>query len=215
PRLGLTAEETETVAWLVRWHLLMSGTAFKRDIGDPKTIADFVELVQSPERLRLLFLLTVADIRAVGPKVWNGWKSALLSELYNQAIEGMAGGPTVERRDARVAAALGAVREKLPDFSESEFAAFAKSGYPLYWLSFDAETHARHARLMREAEASGAPLTVRQRIDARRSVTEITLYTADHPGLFSRMAGALAVSGANIVDAKIMTMSNGMALDTF
>ncbi len=215
PRLGLTAEETETVAWLVRWHLLMSGTAFKRDIGDPKTIADFVEVVQSPERLRLLLILTIADIRAVGPKIWNGWKAALLSELYNQAIDVMAGGPTVERRDARVAAALAAVREKLPDFSEAEFAAFAKSGYPFYWLSFDAETHARHARLMREADASGAPLTVKQRVDQQRAVTEITLYTADHAGLFSRMAGALAVSGANIVDAKIVTMSNGMALDTF
>src|SRR5205085_10930187 len=78
----------------------------------------------------------------------------------------------------------------------------------------DAATHARHARLMRAADASGAPLTVQKRIDRERAVTEITLYTADHPGLFSRIAGALAVCGANIVDAKIMTMSNGMALDT-
>ena len=84
PRLGLTAEETETVAWLVRWHLLMSNTAFKLDIGDPQTIRDFVERVQSPERLKLLLVLTVADIRAVGPKVWNGWKAALLRELYHQ-----------------------------------------------------------------------------------------------------------------------------------
>ena len=215
PRLGLTAEETETVAWLVRWHLLMSTTAFKRDIGDPKTLADFIERVQSPERLKLLLILTVADIRAVGPHVWNGWKATLLRELYHSAIEMMAGGLTVEGRDSRVAAALAEVRELLPDFSEADFAAFAKSGYPFYWLSFDAATHARHARLMREAEATGAPLTVEKRVDARRAVTEITLYTADHPGLFSRMAGALAVSGANIVDAKIMTMSNGMALDTF
>src|SRR5205085_4072235 len=87
-------------------------------------------------------------------------------------------------------------------------------GYPFYWLSLDTETHARHARLMREADAGGAPLTVEKRVDTARAVTEITLYTADHPGLFSRIAGALAVSGANIVDAKIMTMSNGMALDT-
>ena len=127
----------------------------------------------------------------------------------------MSGGLTVEARDSRVAAAQAAARERLPDFSEDEFAAFAKAGYPFYWLSFDAETHARHARLMREAEASGAPLTVEKRVDPQRAVTEITLYTADHPGLFSRIAGALAVSGANIVDARIMTMSNGMALDTF
>ena len=215
PRLGLSDEETETVAWLVRWHLLMSGTAFKRDIGDPKTIADFVERVQSPERLKLLLVLTVADIRAVGPNVWNGWKAALLRELYHRATDMMSGGLTVAAQDSRIAAAQAAVRGLLPDFTEEEFATFTNRGYPFYWLSFDPETHARHARLMREAEVSGAPLTVEKRVDLQRSVTEITLYTADHPGLFSRIAGALAVSGANIVDAKILTMSNGMALDTF
>ena len=215
PRLGLSVEETETVAWLVRWHLLMSGTAFKRDIGDPQAIGDFVAQVQSPERLKLLLILTAADIRAVGPHVWNGWKAALLRDLYHRAVEVMSGGLTVEAEDSRIAAAQLAARQRLRDFSDDEFAAFAKSGYPFYWLSFDPETHARHARLMREAEASGAPLAVEKHIDPQRAVTEITLYTADHPGLFSRIAGALAVSGANIVDARIMTMSNGMALDTF
>jgi [protein-PII] uridylyltransferase len=215
PRLGTSAEETETVAWLVRWHLLMSGTAFKFDIGDPKTLGDFVERVQSPERLKLLLVLTVADIRAVGPNVWNGWKAALLRELYHRAIEVMSGGLTVEGRDQRIAAAQAAARRLLLDFSEEEFTSFAARGYPFYWLSFDPETHARHARLMREAKATGAPLTVEKRVDAERAVTEITLYTADHAGLFSRIAGALAISGANIVDARIMTMSNGMALDTF
>jgi [protein-PII] uridylyltransferase len=214
PRLGLSAEETETVAWLVRWHLLMSSTAFKLDIGDPQTIQNFVERVQSPERLKLLLVLTVADIRAVGPKVWNGWKAALLRELYHSALDVISGGLAAEARDSRIAAAQAAARELLPDFSDEEFATFTGRGYPFYWLSLDTETHARHARLMREADTSGAPLTVEKRIDSARAVTEITLYTADHPGLFSRIAGALAVSGANIVDAKIMTMSNGMALDT-
>jgi [protein-PII] uridylyltransferase len=211
PRLGLSAEETETVAWLVRWHLLMSSIAFKRDLGDPQTLRAFVERVQSPERLKLLLILTVADIRAVGP---NGWKAALLRELYHSALDVISGGLTVEARDSRIAAAQAKVRALLPDFSEAEFAAFTARGYPFYWLSLDAETHARHARLMREADASGAPLTVEKRVDPARAVTEITLYTADHPGLFSRIAGALAVSGANIVDARIMTMTNGMALDT-
>jgi len=215
PRFGLTAEETETVAWLVRWHLLMSNTAFKRDTGDPQTIRDFVERVQSPERLKLLLVLTVADIRAVGPHVWNGWKAALLRELFHQALDVISSGLSAERQDKRIAAAQEAVLRLLPDFSEEEFAAFTGRGYPFYWLSFDADTQARHARLMREAEKSGARLTVEKRIDPQRAVTEITLYTADHAGLFSRIAGALAVSGANIVDARIMTMSNGMALDTF
>jgi [protein-PII] uridylyltransferase len=214
PRLGLTDEETETVAWLVRWHLLASSIAFKRDIADPQTIWNFVERVQSPERLKLLLILTCADIRAVGPKVWNGWKAALLRELYHSAFDVISGGATVEARDSRIAAAQSGARTLLPDFTDPDFATFIGRGYPFYWLSLDADTHARHARLMREADASGAPLTVEKRIDRHRAVTEITLYTADHPGLFSRIAGALAVCGANIVDAKIMTMTNGMALDT-
>jgi [protein-PII] uridylyltransferase len=215
PRLGLTAEETEQVAWLVRWHLLMSNIAFRRDIDDAKTIQDFVDAVQSPERLKLLLILTVADIRAVGPHTWNGWKAGLLRDLYRRAMDVMSGGLVAEARDTRIAAAQEAVRRLLPDFTEAEFAAFVQRGYPFYWLSFDAETHARHARLMREAERMQLPLMVDKRVDAQKAVTEITLYTADHPGLFSRIAGALAVSGANIVDARIMTMANGMALDTF
>ncbi len=215
PRLGLSAEETETVAWLVRFHLVMSNTAFKRDIDDPQTIRDFIQRVQSPERLKLLLILTAADIRAVGPKVWNGWKATLLRELYHRAVEEMSGGLVADSRDQRIAAAQQAVRALLSDFSPAEMDAFIAKGYPSYWLSFDAPMQARHARLTREAERSGAPLTVDTRVDASRAVTEITLYTADHAGLFSRIAGALALAGANIVDAKILTLSNGMALDTF
>jgi [protein-PII] uridylyltransferase len=85
PRLGLSPEETETVSWLVRHHLLMSKTAFRYDLNDPKTIEDFAAIVQSPERLKLLLVLTVADIRGVGPTVWNGWKAALMRDLYFQA----------------------------------------------------------------------------------------------------------------------------------
>ena len=215
PRLGLTPEETETVAWLVRWHLLMSSIAFKRDLSDPETIRSFAERVQSPERLKLLLVLTVADIRAVGPKVWNGWKAALLRELFHSAHELISGGANAGARDARVAEAQEEARKLLPEFSDEDFAAFIGRGYPFYWLSLDAETHARQARLMREADRSGAPLRVETRIEPQRAVTEVTVYTADHAGLFSRLAGALAVNGCNIVDAKIMTMTNGMALDTF
>jgi [protein-PII] uridylyltransferase len=215
PRLGLSAEETETVSWLVRWHLLMSNTAFKRDIDDPQTIRGFADAVQSPERLKLLLILTAVDIRAVGPKVWNNWKATLLRELYQRAMEVMSGGLVAEPRRARIAQAQAAVRALLNDFTVDEQDAFIAKGYPLYWLSFDPEMQARHARLTREADRSGAPLTVDTRVDPARAVTQITLYTADHAGLFSRMAGALALAGANIVDAKILTLSNGMALDTF
>ena len=84
PRLGLTSEETETVSWLVLHHLLMSKIAFRYDLNDPQTITDFAAIVQSPERLKLLLVLTVADIRAVGPNIWNGWKAALMRELYHR-----------------------------------------------------------------------------------------------------------------------------------
>jgi [protein-PII] uridylyltransferase len=215
PRLGLTAEETETAAWLVLHHLDMSRTAFKRDIDDAKTVQDFVATVQSPERLKLLLCLTAADIRAVGPKVWNGWKGALLRELYNRAQELMSGNVVADARDVRIAKVQEQVRELLPDFSEAEFATFTQRGYPFYWLSYDPASLARHARLMRQADQNEAPVTVTNRVDTMRSVTEVTVYTGDHPGLFSRIAGALSVAGAKIVDARIVTMTNGMALDTF
>src|SRR5262249_46358717 len=156
---------------------------------DPQTIRNFVDRVQSPERLKLLLILTVADIRAVGPKVWNGWKAALLRELYHSALDVISGGLTVEARDARIAAAQAAARKLLPVFTEEEFASLARRGYPFYWRSPDPAPHARHARLMREADRTRAPLTVEKRVDQTRAVTEITLYTADHPGLFSRIAG--------------------------
>ncbi|MFQ5955735.1 MAG: [protein-PII] uridylyltransferase [Kiloniellales bacterium] len=215
PRLGLTEEETETVAWLVRYHLLMSYAAFKRDIDDPKTVSDFVELVRSPERLRLLLVLTVADLRAVGPKVWNEWKATLLRELYYQAEDLMTGGLDARGKEQRVAAARAALRAALPDWSDEAFRAHAGLGYDSYLLAFDTATLARHARLVREAEGAVTALTVDARVIKGRGVTEVTVYTADHPGLFSRIAGAIAVSGANIVDARIHTLTNGMALDTF
>ncbi len=214
PRLGLTDEEAETVSWLVRHHLVMSNTAFKRDVGDPQTVRDFVAVVQSPERLRLLLVLTVADIRAVGPNVWNAWKAALLIDLYYLAEDLMSGGLMAEGREKRVAAAQESLRRELADWSAAAFEEHLARGHPSYWLSFDARTHARQARLVRAAEEAGAPLTVDVRVDEDRAVTEVTIYTADYAGLFSQIAGAMAMCGANIVDAKAITLANGIALDT-
>jgi [protein-PII] uridylyltransferase len=220
PRLGLSAEETETAAWLVRQHLLMSNTAFRRDINDPKTITDFAEIVQSLERLRLLLVLTVADIRAVGPNVWNGWKASLLRELYKATEDELTGGHAADSRDRRVEAAQDAFRAAAVEatdrhFTSDEIDAQIALGYPAYWLGADTHTHLFHAAMMRNAGQDDGALNIETQIDEFRDVTEMTLYAPDHPGLFSRIAGAMAVSGANIVDAKIFTMTNGMALDTF
>ena len=214
PRFGLSEWETETASWLVRHHLLMSRTAFKRDAEDPKTVTDLVAVVQSPERLRLLFILTVADIRAVGPAVWTGWKATLLRELYYRALETMTGGLPAERRDARVERAQAALGEKLADWPKAEIDQHLARGYADYWLTFDTETHLHHALMIRDAHRRELRIHIETRLVADRDVTEITIYTDDHPGLFAAIAGAVALGGASIVDAKITTLADGMALDT-
>jgi [protein-PII] uridylyltransferase len=215
PRLGLSAAETETVSWLVRYHLAMSNTAFQRDLMDRKTIEDFTALVQSPERLRLLLVLTVCDIRAVGPNVWNGWKAALLRQAYYAAEQVLSGGTLTGGRAERIKAVQAEVSQKLLGWTDAEKEEHFARGYAPYWLSFDADRLVRQAELVRRAEREKKPLAIEHRIDAQRSVTEVTIYTLDTHGLFARLAGAMAVSGANIVDAKIFTLANGMALDTF
>ncbi len=217
PRLGLDDWETETVSWLVRHHLLMSRVAFKRDIDNPKTVSDFVAAVQSPERLRILLALTSADISAVGPRIWNPWKAGLLSELFYRALEDMEmeGGQPAERRAARVERAKARLRERLASWDPVTLETYIVRGYSDYWLAFDTETQARHFEMIREAERQKRSLWIEVRQQPQMEVTELTVYAPDHPGLFARMAGALALTGANIVDAKVTTLANSMALDTF
>jgi [protein-PII] uridylyltransferase len=215
PRLGLSDEQVETVAWLVRHHLLLSRTAFKRDIEDPKTVSDLVEVIQSPERLRLLLVLTAADIRAVGPSVWNGWKAQLLRDIYHETDAALAGGDVSGRRNQRIEAAKAALAEALAGWPRAEVGRFLERHDPRYWVSFDLAAHRRHAELVRRAEADSEPLTLDFEIDRFRARTEMVVFAADHPGLFMRVAGALALSGASIVDARIFTTTDGMALDSF
>ncbi len=215
PALGLSAEETEMVSWLVLHHLMFSQTAFSRDIDDPKTILDLADTIQSPERLRLLLILTVCDIRAVSPKVWNGWKATLLRELYARVAEVLEGGLSTTERDARISRVKDVVGDMLSDWTPEEREDFLSLGYPSYWLGFDPESIERHARMIRDAKRRAAPLTVHAEPLPARAVTEVVVYTADHAGLFSRIAGALAIAGASIVDARIHTLTDGMALDTF
>ncbi|MFO1072997.1 MAG: [protein-PII] uridylyltransferase [Geminicoccaceae bacterium] len=219
PRLGLSDDATETVAWLVRQHLVMSRFAFKRDSEDPQTIADFVSIVQSPERLKLLLVLTVTDIRAVGPNVWNGWKGQLLRELYQEAMAAMAAGDPQGRRARRIERAQRKLAEALGELPEGPWPAEAIEAYlarhdPRYWLGFLPEEQLRHAQVVRQADATRTSLAMDFRTDEFRARTEILLYAADHPGLFMKVAGALALSGVSIVDAHIFTTADGMALDT-
>jgi [protein-PII] uridylyltransferase len=214
PRLGLSAEQVETVAWLVRHHLLLSRTAFKRDADDPKTVSDVAEVIQSPERLRLLLIMTAADIRAVGPGVWNGWKGQLLRSLYHETDAALAGTDSGRRRE-RIVAAQEALAAALAGWPDAAVRTFVERQDPRYWLSFETDVHRRHAELVRAAEEGGAQLTLDFQIDRFRDRTEMLLFTPDHPGLFMKVAGAIALSGASIVDARIFTTADGMALDSF
>ncbi|MDI2090004.1 [protein-PII] uridylyltransferase [Commensalibacter oyaizuii] len=216
-RLNMTAEEADTVSWLILHHLLLSHTAFQRDIDDPKTILDLVDTIQSPERLRLLFLLTVSDMRAVNKKVWNAWKATLLTELYNRVAEVLEGSLATPEQDSRVYRIKQNITKLLntQKLAQSSINEFMNLGYASYWLSFDENTHLRHAHLITEATKNNALLTIQTHPLPDRGVTEVTVYAADHSGLFSKISGALAIAGASIVDARIHTLTNGMVLDTF
>ncbi len=215
PRFGLTAQQTETVAWLVEHHLLMSMTAQSRDLGDRKTILDFAGVVQNLERLKLLLILTVADIKAVGPGVWNGWKGQLLRTLYWETEPVLTGGHSQISRERRVEAAKAEIDEALTQagWSAKERVKYLDRHYPAYWLRVDLPHKLRHAELLRQAEAAGKRLATSVTIHSFQEVTEITVMAPDHPRLLSIIAGACTVAGANIVDAQIFTTTDGRALD--
>ena len=212
PRLGLSAAETETVSWLVRWHLLMSATAFKRDLSDFKTILDFAGAVQSPERLRLLLLLTVVDIRAVGPGVWNSWKRQLLGDLYEAAEEVLRLGHKQRGRTERIAAKQDGLRAAL-GWNEARFATFVRRFPEAYWVAEPDDVLAHNARFM--AAAGSESLAIDAQVYPDRGATLVSVCAADHPGLFYRIAGAIHVAGGNIIDARIHTTRDGMAVDNF
>ncbi len=215
PRLGLSAAETELVAWLIEEHLTMSNVAHSRDISDPKTVRDFAAKVQSPERLKLLLLLTIADIRAVGPGVWNGWKGQLLRTLYYETEPQVAGGHTQVQRDERIDEAQAALRHALKSWPYEEVRAFISRHYPSYWLRTDTKTQVEHAKLLREAASHKQKLATRVKTNAFAAITELTVFAPNHPRLLALFAGACAAAGSNIAGAHIMTTRDGFALDTF
>ena len=212
PRLGLDPDETELVAWLVRNHLLMSAVAFKRDLADWKTITDFVASVQSLERLRTLTMLTIVDIRAVGPGVWNSWKRQLLAELYELAEERLRLGHALHGREQRVAAKKELVAARLGK-QQGLIEGVGKQLGAAYWIAEPDDIIALN--LVQLEAAKGEPLDVATHFYAARGATLVTVIAADHPGLFYRIAGGIHLAGGNIIDARIHTAKNGTAVDNF
>ena len=214
PRFGLTPKQTETVAWLIEEHLTMSMVAQTRDLNDRKTIIDFADRVQSLDRLKMLLILTVCDIRAVGPGVWNGWKGQLLRTLYYETELLLSGGFSEMPRKERAAHAAEVLYEALSDWSQKDRKTYTKLHYQPYLLSVPLEDQVRHAHFIRDADKTGRALATMVRTHQFHAITEITVLSPDHPRLLAVIAGACAAAGANIVDAQIFTTSDGRALDT-
>ncbi|MEM6679917.1 MAG: [protein-PII] uridylyltransferase, partial [Pseudomonadota bacterium] len=218
PRLGLSESESALVVWLVRHHLLMSDVAQKRDIADPVTVQAFAQEVQSPERLRLLLILTVCDIRGVGPGVWNNWKAQLLRKLYWDTRGFLtAGGDVLSSQAARVQEARESLATALSGWAAPAREAELERHYPQYWLGLDTAAHLRFAELEAMDSGADAPSRINTHFvpDPARDVTVAYLYLHDHPGLFARMAGAFALSAASVVDARSYTTNDGMTCAVF
>ncbi|MEL7525958.1 MAG: [protein-PII] uridylyltransferase [Pseudomonadota bacterium] len=214
PRFGLNEAETETVAWLIEHHLDMSTIAQSRDLNDRKTITDFAQTVQSLERLKMLLILTVADIRAVGPGVFNGWKGQLLRTLFYATEPHLSGGHSKMSHKEAVESAKNDLVAKLDHWSKKDRTAYLKRHYPAYWLRTEPERLLTHAELLRQADKDGKRLAFDVIPRAFEGVTELNIMAPDHPRLLSIIAGACFSTGANIVDAQIDTTTDGFALDT-
>ncbi len=215
PRLGLTPSETATVSWLIEHHLVMSQFAQSRDLNDPKTIRDFADIVQSRELLMLLVILTAADIRAVGPGVWTGWKGQLLRTLYYETEPLLAGGHTNIPREMRIRAAQEELRRALPSWPKPEVDALIEQLHSAYWLRTDLHHKIAHAALIRRARENGLASAYEITTDSFAALTELTFWGRDQHGLIALIAGACSAAGANIVGAALATTRNGMALNTF
>ena len=215
PRFGLNADETETVVWLVENHLLMSQVAFKRDLQDPNTIIDLKKRIQSPELLKLLYVLTVADITAVGPEIWNSWKDNLLKIVYNETLMEINGGGDIKSRTVVEDAAKTKLRNSLSDWSDQEIEKYINRFFSYYWTNINFDVHLHHAKLIRDADSKDLKIKIDIENLDDQGVTEISIYTQDHLGLFARTCAGLALAGTSVQDARIVTTKDGMTVNTF
>jgi [protein-PII] uridylyltransferase len=216
PRLGLNEKECETVVWLVENHLLMSDTAQKRDHSDPRTVSDFTRVVKSVSRLKLLTVLTVCDILGVGPGTLNNWKAQLLRSLYNAsklALQDGSGTTGIVRRVQEAKEQLATSLSGKDGWDAPLIEAELDRHYDAYWQGLDEKAHSVFARILQDFKATDFAADLEA--DEDRAATRACFVLQDHPGIFSRMAGALALVGANVVDARTYTSVDGFATSVF
>lgn len=221
-RWQLTPDDTHEWHMLVLHHLFMSHIAQRRDLSDDTVVASFARIVGTPILLKKLYLLTFADMKAVGPRVWNAWKGGLLDELYRRTLERFETGESPEEeREARLRRRKEQVthvlRETVPP---QEIAAFLDTMPENYFLSTPEKATLEHFRLIhRFSHPNGAgteePYRAALAHFPEREFSELTVVTHDRPGLFAMLTGVLASHGLNIAGARITTSRDGIALDVF
>lgn len=207
PRLGLRPDEVDTVEWLVRYHLLMSDMAQKRDIADPRTVRAFAKVVKSVKRLDLLCVLTVCDIRGVGPDTWNNWKAVLIRALYGQTKDALENGLEDLNRANRGKEAKKNLREELKEWPRKDLQKETARHYDPYWQGLHVTAHVTFANMLREIGENKIEIDLHP--DEDRDATRACFAMPDHPGILARLTGALALVGANIVDARSYTSKDG------
>jgi len=213
-RLGISADETNTIAWLVRRHLDLSETAQRRDISDPATIEEFGGLMGSIKRLQLLYVLTIVDIRAVGPGIWNDWKGVLLRDLYLATANYLEGKEGLEPL-AKAAAAKEQLKERLPGNMGERIMPIIRDLGPAYWNNFEMIDLVRHASFFDDTLETKDDTAVQTKRDRGRDVTELWVLTRDHPGLFADLSRAISCSGASIIGARLHTGENDRVMNVF
>ncbi|MFT6076474.1 MAG: [protein-PII] uridylyltransferase, partial [Yoonia sp.] len=213
PRLGLNKKECDTVEWLIRYHLLMSDVAQKRDISEPRTVRGFANAVKSVERLDLLTVLTVCDIRGVGPGTWNNWKAVLIRNLYKATKAALQTGLEDLNREHQEAEAKRELRAQLADWTGKALKTEIGRHYGPYWQGLPLSAQVVFAELLHDI--SDDQIKIDLMLDEDRDATRACFAMVDHPGLFSRMTGALALVGANVVDARTYTSKDGYATAVF
>ena len=213
PRLGLSKEETKTVEWLILYHLLMSKTAFRYELGDARVIKSFVDKVKSVERLKLLLVLTVADIKGVGPEIWNDWKGSLITELYSKSFDML-------QKD-NVNELIKTPKKSFENFlvenglTNSDAKQYCSYYYDNYWEIFNLSRIINHYEIFRNMYKDSKKFKVHLFDESKLKATELLVIAPDHHGLFSLISGLVSASGYDVVNAKIITRSDGYALDTF
>ncbi len=217
PRLGLSNDETEIVKWLVLHHLLLSKTAFRYELGDPKTIKDFAQKVKTVEKLKLLLVLTVADIKGVGPEIWNDWKGSLISDLYIKSLnllqKKIPSKNIVEHLETRKELFRRYLSEN--GIKNEVVEQYCKNYYKNYWQIFDLKTLINHFDIFKKMECDNQKFKIHLSKGHDLQATELIVIAPDHHGLFSLISGLVAASGYDVVSAKIITRSDGYALDSF